>query len=119
MIYTEYNKIPIHCRICKYFLQDDDFIDSQRTKYVCSFDNGISNDLLGFGCEVFKLGKHNLVEFLEHFISEKYTFICVAGCGDSKLGDMKTCKDPIDPTIVCPQCGNCTWYIAPHKEAES
>ncbi len=116
MIYEEYKDIPIHCRICKYFLQDDNFIDDYYTKYVCNFDEEISNELLGFECKEFKIGKHQLVEFMESFISNKYLFICVAGCGDVRLVDMKPCKDPLDPTIVCPKCGNCTWYITPKKE---
>ncbi|MFW9971720.1 MAG: hypothetical protein ACFFDF_16125 [Candidatus Odinarchaeota archaeon] len=46
----------------------------------------------------------------------EYLFICVAGCGDYKLEDMKPCKDPTDPTIVCPRCGCCQWYIVPNKK---
>ena len=45
-----------------------------------------------------------------------YDFICVDGCGDTPLNKMKHCKDPEDPTLVCPRCGNCKWYIVPKKE---
>jgi hypothetical protein len=40
-------------------------------------------------------------------------FICVHGCGDIKLKEMKNASDPEDPTLVCPKCGRCTWYITP------
>ena len=47
--------------------------------------------------------------------SIKHLFICVNGCGDFKLTDMKPSKVPDDPTIVCPKCGCCQWYITPIK----
>lgn len=111
-------EIPMPCRICKYILEDEDFIEEFNTKYVCSFDEDINPKLLGFGCEEFKIGKWALAEFLKALINEKYTFLCTMMCGEIKLEDMKPCKDPKDPTIVCPVCGNCTWYIVPKKEEE-
>jgi hypothetical protein len=46
---------------------------------------------------------------------KRHLFICVNGCGDSKLNEMKPARDPEDPTIVCPKCGRCMWYIVPPK----
>ena len=47
---------------------------------------------------------------------KNYLFICVNGCGDIKLVDMKSSKIKDDPTVVCPKCGYCLWYITPTKE---
>ena len=38
-------------------------------------------------------------------------FICVAGCGDFKIKEMKIASDPEDLTLICPRCGRCMWYI--------
>lgn len=49
-------------------------------------------------------------------MSEKYLFLCAYGCGDIDLEDMKHCKDPEDPTLVCPKCGKCGWFITPNDK---
>ena len=45
-------------------------------------------------------------------------FICVHGCGAIKLKEMKNASDPEDPTLVCPKCGRCTWYITPKSRCK-
>ena len=67
----EYEKIPIACQICKYFLEDDYFIEEFKTKFVCNFDDEISPKLLGKGCEEFEIGKWHLVEFLKRELGVK------------------------------------------------
>lgn len=59
----EYEKIPIACQICEFFLEDDYFIKEFNTKFVCNFDNEI-DPKFSDSCEVFEIGKWNLVEFL-------------------------------------------------------
>ena len=53
---------------------------------------------------------------LKELTLKEYLFICVSGCGDFKLSEMKASKESEDPTIVCPKCGCCTWYISPKKD---
>lgn len=47
--------------------------------------------------------------------NHEYTFICKAGCGDFPLKAMRNCRDPEDPTLVCPECGCCQWHIVPPR----
>ena len=63
-------KVPVNCRICKFLLNDSDFIEKYKTQYVCSSNDGIDPKLLGIECEAFKLGKWSLVEFLEALIKK-------------------------------------------------
>ena len=42
-------------------------------------------------------------------------FICVGGCGEYSLEDMKPSSDPEDPSVVCPKCGCESFYIIPKK----
>lgn len=37
-------------------------------------------------------------------------------CGEVRVIDMKQAIDPDDTTLVCPKCGNCTWYIEPYND---
>lgn len=59
----EYEKIPIACQICDFFLEDDEFVKEFKTRFVCSFDNEIE-PTFSDSCEEFKIGKWNLVDFL-------------------------------------------------------
>ncbi len=61
----ETNKLPLNCELCKYHLEDDDFIEEHGTKHVCGFDDDINPGLIGFGCDEFKLSKWALVEYLQ------------------------------------------------------
>lgn len=40
-------------------------------------------------------------------------FICVYGCGAFKLEEMNIAYRRYDPTLVCPICGRCEWFITP------
>jgi len=51
-------------------------------------------------------------------MKSEYLFLCTYGCGDILLKNMKNCKDPEDPTLVCPECGTYTWYIVPNDKQE-
>ena len=67
----EYEKIPVACQICEFFLEDDDeFIKEFKTKFVCCFDDEINPKFSEY-CEEFKIGKWNLVEFLKRLSGEK------------------------------------------------
>ncbi len=66
----EYEKIPITCQICEFFLEDDDFIKKFKTKFVCSFDGEINPKFSEF-CDEFEIGKWDLVEFLKRLSGEK------------------------------------------------
>lgn len=44
--------------------------------------------------------------------SNNILYICVGGCGDFKLTEMKV---HTDGTLICPNCGNCQWYLAPEE----
>ena len=67
----EYEKIPVNCQICEFFLEDDYFIEEFKTKFVCSSNNEVNATFLGYECEDFKIGKWDLVGFLERLSSEK------------------------------------------------
>lgn len=67
----EYEKIPVNCQICEYFLEDDYFIEEFKTKFVCSANDEINATFLGYDCDDFKIGKWNLVGFLTRLSSEK------------------------------------------------
>ncbi|MBA7467110.1 hypothetical protein ES707_02306 [subsurface metagenome] len=45
----------------------------------------------------------------------EYLFICVNGCGGFKPEAMNIAYRHYDPTLVCPNCGRCEWYIEPKK----
>jgi len=60
----EYEKIPISCQICEYFLEDDEFIKEFKTKFVCCFDDEIDPEFSDF-CDGFNIGNWQLVEFLK------------------------------------------------------
>lgn len=66
----EYEKIPISCQICEFFLEDDDFIEEFKTKFVCSFDDEINPEFSRINCGEFKIGKWVLVEFLKRNLGE-------------------------------------------------
>ena len=53
-------------------------------------------------------------------MGEMYLFLCSMGmCGDIKLKDMKHTRNPEeDPSLVCPHCGGCEWYIVPNDKKE-
>ena len=70
----EYEKIPIQCQICDFFLEDDEFIKKYKTKFVCTYDNGI-DPVFSNSCEEFVIGKWHLVEFLKRLSSEKSEWI--------------------------------------------
>ncbi len=57
-------KIPLNCKLCKKFLQDEDLIGETGKPYACDIDGELTSTLIGFGCEYFKLGKWALVEYL-------------------------------------------------------
>ena len=59
----EYEKIPVACQICEFFLEDDEFIKEYKTKFVCTFDDEI-DPKFSESCEVFEIGKWHLVDFL-------------------------------------------------------
>lgn len=67
----EYEKIPINCQICKHFLEDDYFIEEFGTKFVCTFNEEINPVFSGYDCGDFKIGKWELVGFLERLSGEK------------------------------------------------
>jgi len=50
--------------------------------------------------------------------SKKYKFVCGGGCGNFKINEMKKAKSPDDPTLVCPKCGSCSWFITSINEAK-
>jgi len=64
----EYEKIPIACQICEFFLEDDYFIKEFNTKFVCSFDKEKTDPEFSDSCEVFEIGKWHLVEFLKRIL---------------------------------------------------
>lgn len=66
----EYEKIPINCQICEFFLEDDLFIEEFQTMFVCSFDNEINPEFSEI-CEEFKFEKWHLVEFLIRLSGKK------------------------------------------------
>lgn len=66
----EYEKIPIKCQICEFFLEDDEFVKEYKTKFVCSFDGDINPKFPEF-CDVFEIGKWELVGFLTRISGEK------------------------------------------------
>jgi hypothetical protein len=45
-------------------------------------------------------------------------FVCGSGCGVFIINEMKNAKSSEDPTLVCPKCGSCSWFITSIKEAE-
>ena len=59
----EYEKIPINCQICEFFLEDEEFIKKYKTKFVCCFDDEIDPTFTDI-CEEFIFEKWHLVEFL-------------------------------------------------------
>ena len=67
----EYEKIPVNCQICEFFLEDDFFIEEFQTKFVCSSNDEINPVFIDFACEEFGIGKLQLVEFLERLSGEK------------------------------------------------
>jgi hypothetical protein len=46
-------------------------------------------------------------------------YICSKGCGDFTADKMKEAANPEDPTLVCPKCGSCEWYLAPIDEKKN
>ena len=48
-------------------------------------------------------------------MSDEILYICVGGCGDFKLSEMKV---HTDGTLICPNCGNCQWYLTPKEIAK-
>jgi predicted RNA-binding Zn-ribbon protein involved in translation (DUF1610 family) len=43
-------------------------------------------------------------------------FVCSKMCGNFTLEEMKQARGD-DPTLVCPRCGTCEWYLTPVDEA--
>lgn len=67
----EYEKIPVNCQICEFFLEDDYFIEEFKTKFVCSANDEIDALFLEYECEYFEIGKWQLVDFLKRLSGEK------------------------------------------------
>jgi len=42
-------------------------------------------------------------------------FVCGGGCGNFTINEMKRAKSLDDPTLVCPKCGGCGWFITSIK----
>jgi len=61
---------PLCCRICKFILNDDDFIEEYKSPYVCSYDDEINPKFIGEGCEELIIGKWSLVEYLKQEFEE-------------------------------------------------
>jgi len=57
-----YDKIPLNCKICKQFLEDDYFLKKNKVPYSCGLDE--KADFNEY-CDEFKLGKWCLVEILK------------------------------------------------------
>lgn len=56
------SKIPLKCRICKYHLEDEDFIEEFGTKDMCGYDDELNP--LSDGCDEWKIGKWALLDYL-------------------------------------------------------
>jgi len=66
----EYKLPPLCCRICKFVLNDDDFIEEYKSPYVCGYDDDINPKFIGNGCEELIIGKWALVDFLKQELAE-------------------------------------------------
>ena len=61
----KFKQPPLGCRICKHFLNDDDFIEKYNTPYVCGYDDKINPKFAGFNCEEGEIGIWALVDYLK------------------------------------------------------
>ena len=67
----EYKEIPVNCQICKFFLEDDYFIEEFGTKFVCTSNDEIDPVFSGHNCGDFKIGEWELVGFLERTLGDR------------------------------------------------
>lgn len=64
----DYDKIPLNCKLCKKFLEDDYFLEENKIPYACGLDGKAK--FSEYCDDGFKLGKWNLVEFLKKLMEK-------------------------------------------------
>lgn len=63
-----YKLPPLHCRLCKFLLNDDKFKKEYRNSYVCVLESKPTTKYVD-ACDDFMISKWQLVEFLDKELS--------------------------------------------------